>query len=130
MINAHAPYKKPIMKKKVLVYDNQLGYYDLLNDAVRNGFDFLLFDKNIYKEVRYDAVVFFLHDDIELLDMVKLYDPSVPFVLGTCKKSGRCFKDKETVFTIDVSETKDEIVRNLQTAFTEISQMNVKEEAL
>jgi len=116
------------MKKKVLVYDNQLGYYDLVNDTVKNGYDFFLYKKE--HEEQYDAVVFFLHDDLELLDMVKLYDPEIPFILGTSKKSTSYLKGKDTVFIIDISLTRDEIVQNLVSAFNKVGHLNEKEEAL
>jgi hypothetical protein len=118
------------MKKKVLVYDNQLGYYELLNDTVRSGYDFLLYDKSKGHKDGYDAVAFFLHDELELLDMVNLYVPEIPFVLGATKKGNSYLRGREAVFIVDISQTKDEIVENLQAIFNEISQPNEKEEAL
>ena len=120
------------MKKKVLVYDNQLGYYELLKDAVSNSYDFLLFSKRLNHKEKYDAVAFFLHDDLELLDIANVYEPAVPFILGTSKRGNGYIKSNDTnsVFTVDISQTKDEIVNNLQIIFSEISQLSEKEEAL
>ncbi len=118
------------MKKRVLVYDNQLGYYELMTQVVDYGYDFFLFNKKISIKDAYDAVVFFLHDDLELLDMVKLYDPQIPFILGTSKKTNAYLHEGEAVFILDISNTKDDIERNLQAIFNDIGQLNEKEEAL
>lgn len=118
------------MKKKVLVYDNQLGYHSLLKDTVKQGYDFLLFDKKENHNEHYDAVVFFLHDDLELIDMVRLYDPEIPFILGTSKKNVDFLEDNGIVYTIDISRTKDKIEKKLQAVFKEITRLSEKEEAL
>lgn len=107
------------MKKKVLVYDNQLGYYQLLNETLKSGsYDFQLFDntENDYKN-RYDAVVFFLHDDIELLDMAKLYNPQTPFVLGMSKNSKDGTSAKENMFTVDLNQTRNGIEKKFIEVF-------------
>jgi hypothetical protein len=118
------------MMMKVLVYDNQVGYFSLLTDTLSEGYDFLLYNKRANYDDRYDAVIFFLHDDLELLDMVKLYNPEIPFILGATKKGSHYLQGKEMLFTIDISQTKDEIEKNLQTIFNKIGQLNEKEEAL
>ena len=107
------------MKKKVMVYDNQVGYYNLLNDTVKNGYEFLLFTNGNNYEDGYDAVVFFLHDEIELIDLVKLYRPETPFVLGSSKRSSY-MASRGNVFTVDLGQTKDGIEKNLIEVFETI----------
>ena len=110
------------MKKKVLVYDNQLGYYELLNETLKSGsYDFRLFNNGYDYTDGYDAVVFFLHDEIEFLDLVKLYNPKMPFVLGSSKKSNNGVIDNANMFTVDLNLTKDGIEQEFKEVFDVIA---------
>ena len=110
------------MKKKVLVYDNQLGYYELLNETLNSeSYDFQLFNNRKDYTNGYDAVVFFLHDEIEFLDLAKLYNPEMPFVLGSSKKSNNGLIDKANMFTVDLSLTKDGIEQEFKEVFEVIA---------
>jgi len=110
------------MKKKVLVYDNQMGYYQLLNETLKSGsYDFQLFHNGSHNKDGYDAVVFFLHDDIEFLDLAKLYNPQTPFVLGSFKKSNPGVDSKTNIFTVDLSQTKDGIEKKFKEVFNVIA---------
>ena len=109
------------MKKKVLVYDNQLGYYQLLNETLKSGsYDFQLFNNGKDYKDGYDAVVFFLHDEIELLDLAKLYNPQTPFVLGSSKRNDE-IDGKTNMFTVDLSQTKDGIEKKFIEVFDVIA---------
>lgn len=108
--------KQIYMKKRVLVYDNQKGYYDLLKDTLRAGYDFRLFNNGNDVKDEYDAVVFFLHDEIEFMDMVKLYNPEKPFVLGSSARRNEHLDKKVNMVTIDLSQTKERIEKRLAEA--------------
>jgi len=118
------------MKKKILVYDNQLGYYDLLKRTIKNGFEFSLFDENYHFLNSEDIVIFFLYDELELLDLVKLYREDVPFIVGCSKTHQHCLSGKENIYTINLGQTKDEIIKSLYEIFNIIQQTAEKEEAL
>lgn len=72
------------MGKKILVYDNQKAYYELLESEMSEGFEFISINSASAEFIHseYDMVLFFLYDEIELLDFIKLYNEKLPFVLG------------------------------------------------
>lgn len=82
---------------KILVYDNQQAYYELLKANFNQEYDFVLFGSGGFKEVDSECcmVLFFVNDEIELLDFARLYVEEIPFVLAL---SG---KDKPIGFTMN-----------------------------
>ena len=119
------------MKKKILVYDNQLGYYNLLKDSFKKGYTFLLYGKeyNVYSKNE-DAIVFFLDDNIELLDLIKLYREDIPFIIGCSHTDAHCLNDKENIYNVSLMQTKDSIIMQLSKLLENITNNNLKEEAL
>jgi hypothetical protein len=116
------------METKVLVYDNEVGYYHLLKDVISDGFEFTLYN-NSDNNSRYDVVVFFMHDEIEVMDMVKLYRRDIPFVLGA--DNGHTYiQHRDNAHIINTALSRDEIIETFIQLFKEIDANNVKEEAL
>jgi hypothetical protein len=117
------------MKKTILVYDNQLGYYNLLKENFKHDYKLVLFNKD-YKlySVGEDATVFFLHDDIELIDLIKIYRPEVPLVIGCSQPGAHCLSGKKNIYDLSLMQTKDEILRQLGDLLHTI--IEIKEKAL
>lgn len=115
------------MNIKILVYDNQVGYFELLSSSFP-GYAFALYKPG--KNKRYDAIVFFLHDEIELLDMVRLYTGDIPFILASANtKAGS--KNMKNLYTVDAGHTRDVLIANFEVLLQNIAiQINLKEEAL
>ena len=109
------------MKKEVLVYDNQLGYYNLLKDTFKGDYKFSLFKEGQGEQPeKKDMVVFFLHDEIELIDVAKLYTEDVPFVVG-CSKIRHCLQEMKNIYTVSLIQTKDEIIKSLLEVFETVA---------
>ncbi|TRW25382.1 hypothetical protein FMM05_08755 [Flavobacterium zepuense] len=116
----------------VLVYDNQLGYYNLLNEEIINTFSFTLYDENKYNEsYKYDVVVFFLSDEIELIDLLRLYEKSTPFIFASDKLKGTLLPIRENCYWVDLNYTRDVLLKELEAILKNIAkQINENEKAL
>jgi hypothetical protein len=77
------------VNKKILVYDNQSAYFELLKTTFLDNFEFTLtgFDVVENAESEYDMILFFVYDEIEFLDFVKCFTEDVPFGLGLSGKN-------------------------------------------
>lgn len=77
------------MNKKILIYDNQSAYFELLKASSLDDFQFTLtgFDDVENAGSEYDMILFFVYDEIELLDFAKYYTEDVLFVLGLSGKN-------------------------------------------
>jgi len=119
------------MKKRILVYDNQLGYYNLLKESFKKGYTFILFsnDYSVYGKNE-DAIIFFLDDDIELIDLIKLYRDDIPFIIGCSHADAHCLTGKENIYNVGLMQTKDKIIKQLGKILDNVSNNNLKEEAL
>lgn len=119
------------MKKKILVYDNQLGYYNLLKDNFKKGYTFSLFneDYSVYNKNE-DAIVFFLDDDIELIDLIKLYRDDIPFIVGCSHADAHCLNGKENIYNVSLMQTKDKLIKQLGKILNNVSYNDLKEKAL
>jgi len=117
------------MKKTILVYDNQLGYFNLLKDNFKHDYKLVLFNED-YKlyNIGEDATVFFLYDDIEVIDLIKIYQPEVPLIIGCSYAGAHCLSGKKNIYDLSLMQTKDEIVRQLGDLLHTIT--DIKEKAL
>lgn len=72
------------MRTKILVYDNQLAYYELLRAAFLNNYNFIIANLNKIESAinEVDMMFFFVYDEIELIDFVKIYREDIPVILG------------------------------------------------
>jgi|GEM_PF-2041190 len=98
------------MKKKVLVYDNQLGYYKMLVENLGKDVSFILYD-TMMPEIKFDAVTFFMGDELEAHDMAKLANMSLPFILATSKKAVESAAETKGIYHIDLRRTKDVLLQ-------------------
>jgi hypothetical protein len=66
----------------IYVYDNQKGYCSALQEAAPEGLNFVCTGMgNLPYAETGGLVVFFLSDEIEFMDFIKLYSPDVNFIL-------------------------------------------------
>jgi len=116
------------MKMKVLVYDNELGYYQMLKDNIVTGFDFVLY-RNGQTSKGFDVVVFFLNNQIEAIDMLKLYNEDIPFVLGIINGHNN-IQHRDNAYIINIAQTYDEIEASMRNLFNELELIYENEKAL
>jgi len=120
------------MDIEILVYDNQLGYYDLLREELRTGYVFTLYPSYTDDSpAKHDAVIFFLNDGIELIDLAKLYDEKLPFILASTKITGDGLLKRENLFNVNLNLTKDALVKEFKKILDGITnQLILSEKAL
>ena len=98
---------------KILVYDNQLAYFKLLKTNLSGSYTFTLSDLNSVKgfDSEYNMVLFFVNDEIELLDFARLYRGEIPFMLAI---SGRDkpidFAMKGNIQYLNLDKLKNELI--------------------
>lgn len=110
------------MKKEVLVYDNQTGYYDMLKSKLKEGFDFILFKSDMARVVKeFDAVLFFLHEDLELIDLSRLYNAKIPLILGLSKTVFDANATMDNVYTFNLQQTKHGLLKSLRSIFKNLA---------
>jgi hypothetical protein len=116
------------MNIKVLVYDNELGYYQMLRESIKDGVDFILHSiKSNLKE--YDAIVFFLSSAIEAIDLAKLHRDDMPFVLAA--NNGHNFVQyRDNTCIVNLAQTRDEIIYEFKILFSELLKLRKTEKAL
>ncbi|MFP9100696.1 hypothetical protein ACLI09_16725 [Flavobacterium sp. RHBU_24] len=119
------------MKMKVLVYDNQIGYYKMLVDSLGKDISFILYD-TLLPEVKFDVVTFFMGDELEAHDMAKLSNMSLPFILATSKRGLDTPADTKGIYHIDLKRTKDVLLHKITEilALLEIGNDNGKARAV
>lgn len=100
--------------KEVLVYDSQLGYYEMLRSRLKEGFNFVLFTRGMTKIAEeFDAVLFFLHEDIELIDLSALFHAKVPLIIGLSKNAENDAR-QENVYTLNLQQTKKSLINSVR----------------
>jgi hypothetical protein len=101
---------------KILVYDNQQAYYELLRSgfsenavfSLFNGLNFELADKE------YNMIVFFIYDELELLDFIKLYQENIPIVLGlSLMNKYSNFIAQGNIHYLHLDKLKNEIIEDV-----------------
>ena len=104
------------MEKKILVYDNQSAYFELLKEIFLNSYEFVLINSNsrLKVDLEYDMVLFFVYDEIELLDFIKLYIEEIPFVLGISNNAAaKNFTDYGNIQFLNLLKLKDELISDI-----------------
>lgn len=100
--------------KEVLVYDSQLGYYEMLKSRLKEGFNFVLFTRGMTKIAEeFDAVLFFLHEDIELIDLSRLYNAKVPIIIGLSKDVAE-ETTQGNIYTLNLQQTKKGLIKRVR----------------
>ena len=116
------------MKKKVLVYDNQLGYYKMLVENLGKEISFILYDA-LLPEIKFDAVTFFMGDELEAHDIAVLSGMNLPFILATSKNGFQNTPGTKDIFHIDLRKTKDVILEKIQEIFSALQIWSNKSKA-
>jgi hypothetical protein len=101
---------------KILVYDNQLAYFKLLKTNFNRSYNFILFDSNRMKEVdsEYGMVLFFVNDEIELLDFARLYREEIHLVLAISGRNRPIdFTMKGNIQYLNLDKLKDELISDV-----------------
>ncbi|RZJ58623.1 MAG: hypothetical protein EOO45_26660 [Flavobacterium sp.] len=104
---------------KVLVYDNEGGYYDLLKNSVKgNGINFRKYNSDEIDD-DCDAVVFFLNDKLEMMDFVRLCKDGSPIIFGApfYDDDKDIDASDEKIFYVNLRRHRKEISKNLKTLF-------------
>lgn len=100
----------------VLVYDNQMAYYELLRTNFSGSHKIMYYSLLISKSSDYvcDVMIFFLHDELEMLDFVKLYNKDIPVILGiggAAKFEG--VSAEGNIYYLHLDKLKEEILEDV-----------------
>lgn len=102
---------------KIWIYDNQFGYFDLLKSNAPLNFDLQhLTARNRDSDItNYDAdcLVFFLNDELELMDYMKLQRPDMKTILCSPLESGAILQRDGDFIHIDVNLDKNHLVDSI-----------------
>jgi len=119
---------------KVLVYDNQDGYFEFLKDVIADkNLEGLQCVKHAHSpQADCEVLFFFLQSDFELLDFLKLYREDMQVVFGCCttkQHSGRDLTGQDTnMYFLDLSCHRQQLaseVTQLLSIFTGIDKKNL-----
>jgi hypothetical protein len=100
----------------ILVYDNQLAYFEILKASFSKGYKFipasLNHTENTVGEI--DMILFFVYDEIELIDFVKVYREDIPIVLGLSGvERDQDFPANGNIHYLNLNNLKDEIIEDV-----------------
>ncbi len=102
---------------KIWIYDNQLGYFDLLKNNMPPDYQLQHFNVNNCSiedsKGKADSLVFFLNDELELLDYMKLQHPGMKTILCSPLESGAILQRDGDFIHIDVNLNKDDLVSSI-----------------
>lgn len=110
-----------MLKKRVLIYGNQKSFSKFLKSKFQN---ILMFDvcknfKYLNEELNvYEAIVFVIYTEEDLLDFLKVYRKGIPLVV--CSFNNRLinvFANLNDIFLIDTSSIRSEILNQLNRHF-------------
>jgi hypothetical protein len=102
------------------VHDNARAHYKLLIQKVHSAFEFELYagSKN---SNGFAAVIFFLNDKIEALNINNLYDPDKPFVL-VAPNGHTGIKHDDNMYVINMLLPANNILKMLARLLAELQQ--------
>ncbi len=102
---------------KIWIYDNQFGYFDLLKNNTPADYQLKHFNVNNCNQEdtanRADSLVFFLNDELELLDYLKLQRPGMKTILCSPLESGAILQKDGDFIHIDVNLNKDDLINSI-----------------
>ncbi|QYJ68533.1 hypothetical protein [Flavobacterium litorale] len=99
---------------KIWIYDNQFGYFDLLKSNAPLNFDLQhLTASNRITNSDADCLVFFLNDELELMDYIKLQRPYMKTILCSPLESGAILQRDGDFIHIDVNLDKNHLVDSI-----------------
>ena len=102
---------------KILIYDNQLAYYELMKSNFQSGYEFSLYESESDKsiDIEYDMLMFFLYDELELLGFMKLYREDIPVVLGLSGMNKINDRRVEgNIYYLHLDKFKEEIIEDVK----------------
>ena len=97
----------------VLVYDNQRAYYQLLVTHLSGEYNFVLYSSliDVAANFRWNAMIFFLYDEMELPDFVKLYNKDVPVVFGIDREAKKdTIVIEGNIYYLHLNKLKEDII--------------------
>lgn len=110
------------MSMNILVYDNQVGYYQLLRDTMAREMNVSRFSGS--KSCRdYQVLVFFMTDEMELLDFMKLYKQNIPVIFassGDVSKSLDTLNKEGNIYYLNLSQHKENIEKHIKQLFSSL----------
>ena len=104
------------MGTKILVYDNQYAYFELLKTTFLCEYQFVLSESGKLESVdlEVDMIVFLLYDEIELLDFIKLYRQDIPIILGLSRMNmPNNFATRGNIHYLNLNKLKNEIINDI-----------------
>ena len=104
------------MGAKILIYDNQSAYFELLKANFSNEYEFILFNSNNPESVdlECDMIFFFVYDEVELLDFVKLYREDIPVAIALSDIATSVnFKIQGNIHYLNLNKFKNEILTDI-----------------
>ncbi|MFL9845310.1 hypothetical protein [Flavobacterium rhizosphaerae] len=100
------------MKKKILVYDRQFGYYKLIKE-LKKEYDFSLSGTDIAHN-GYEGMVFIMSDALEMPAFVQLFREDIPILLGIRGRgNNNGMLQNDNVVYLDLEDTKYGMVKKL-----------------
>lgn len=99
------------MNMRILVYDRQKGYYEWLRKEMA-GRAKVIHTYTFSAKENYDMIIFFMHDSLEMLDIVKAHNKNIPFIIcSSLEKNGEAkLAGKNTPQIIRLSMHKNQIL--------------------
>lgn len=127
MYNWRAVKKSTVMEKKnrVLIYDSQNCFSRFLKYEFKEHFSF-----DVYKNFKnfddaldsYTFMLFVIHSDQELIDLLRIYKRGVPLIVSTLNQDIKAKLDKiEDILLFDQSKIKSEMRIELRFFFNIVS---------
>lgn len=108
------------MGLKILVYNNQEGYFSFLKKNINGGNNSLLHYNDKIKTDDINMLIFFMSDSIELADYVKLYRSNIPVVFGYTGPYLEEYKNEENLYYVNLSAPKDTLLRYINAVISKI----------
>lgn len=110
---------------KILIYDSQFAYYELIKTSFSEKNEIFLFtqgeDESV--DIEYDMLMFFLHDELELLSFMKLYKEDIPVLLGLSQMN--IINDSRlegNIYYLHLNKLKNEIIDDVQNVLDNVYQ--------
>lgn len=96
------------------VYDNQKGYCQMLEDIAPNGIKFKCIGMNSPAPApKGSLVIFFLSDEIEFMDFVKLYNPEINLILCGNGNVSSSITKLANIKYVDINLTREDLIEVL-----------------
>ncbi|WP_297334290.1 hypothetical protein [Flavobacterium sp.] len=96
------------------VYDNQKGYCQLLQDTAPEGMEFECIDmKSPPPHLKGSLLIFFLSDEIEFMDFVKLYSHEADYVICGNGILNSGINNLPKIKYVDINLPKEELMATL-----------------